>query len=213
MNVKKAILLVMPTALPHILVQGTPKQYFWIKISNKCFHWFPYNHLKANPGKCHLLLSSKTPTYVSIVDASLKTSTKETLLGIFIDSKLSFDQQVSSICGKASKKLHALGPICYLQVFLENVEHMKRKQYWVSIQLLYPNMNVHSRIMNNKINRIYEKALRLVYSDHVSSFDELITWKRQIIFYSSQEHSKSSYWTLQVFSWSFSKYHEKCLPS
>ena len=32
----------------------------------------------------------------------------------------------------------------------------------------------HSGIMNNKINRIHERALRLVYSDHVSSFDELL---------------------------------------
>ena len=31
-----------------------------------------------------------------------------------------------------------------------------------------------SRIMNNKINCIYERALSLVYSDHVSSFDELL---------------------------------------
>ena len=44
-----------------------------------------YNHLKVNPGKCHLLLSSKTPTDVSIGDASIKTSTKETLLGILIE--------------------------------------------------------------------------------------------------------------------------------
>ena len=32
----------------------------------------------------------------------------------------------------------------------------------------------HSRIMNGKINRIHERVLRLVYSDHVSSFDELL---------------------------------------
>ena len=32
----------------------------------------------------------------------------------------------------------------------------------------------HSKIMNNKINRIHERALRLVYSDHVSSFNELL---------------------------------------
>ena len=31
-----------------------------------------------------------------------------------------------------------------------------------------------SRGMNNKINRIPERALRLVYSDHVSSFDKLL---------------------------------------
>ena len=32
----------------------------------------------------------------------------------------------------------------------------------------------HSRTMNRKINRIHERALRLVYSDHISSFDELL---------------------------------------
>ena len=35
-------------------------------------------HLKANLGKCHLLLSFKTSIDVSITDASLKSSTKET---------------------------------------------------------------------------------------------------------------------------------------
>ena len=32
----------------------------------------------------------------------------------------------------------------------------------------------HSRTMNNKINRIHERALMLVYSNHVSSFVELL---------------------------------------
>ena len=32
----------------------------------------------------------------------------------------------------------------------------------------------HSRTMNGKIDRIHERALRLVYSDYVSSFDELL---------------------------------------
>ena len=86
-------------------------------ISNKLFHWFQYNHLKANLGKCHLLLSSKTPTDVSISDASLLTSTKETLLRILIDSEFSFDQHFPSICSKASKKLHALGDIASFMSF------------------------------------------------------------------------------------------------
>ena len=53
-------------------------------IFNKLFHWFQYNHLKANPGKFNLLLSSKTLSDVSIGDASLTTSIKETLLGILL---------------------------------------------------------------------------------------------------------------------------------
>ena len=33
---------------------------------------------------------------------------------------------------------------------------------------------LHSRTMNNKINRVHERALRLVYSDHASFFNELL---------------------------------------
>ena len=33
---------------------------------------------------------------------------------------------------------------------------------------------LHSRALNNKINRIYERALRTVYSDYKSSFSELL---------------------------------------
>ena len=80
-------------------------------IYNKLFYWFQYNHLKANPGECHLLLSSKTPTDISNGDASLMDSIIETLLEILTDSELSFDQHFSSICSKVSKKLHALGSI------------------------------------------------------------------------------------------------------
>ena len=32
----------------------------------------------------------------------------------------------------------------------------------------------HSRLINNKINRLHEKCLRIVYSDKTSSFEELL---------------------------------------
>ena len=32
----------------------------------------------------------------------------------------------------------------------------------------------HSRTLNNKINRLHEKALRIVYGDNKSKFDELL---------------------------------------
>ena len=142
-------------------------------VSNKRFHWFHYNHLKINPGKRHLFLSYKTPTDVSIGDASLTTSTKETLLGILIDSELSFDQHISSICSKASQKLHALGRIATFMSFNKRRTLMKA---FIESQFNYCPLiwMFHSRTMNNKINRIHERALRLVYSDHVSSFDELL---------------------------------------
>ena len=33
----------------------------------------------------------------------------------------------------------------------------------------------HSRQINHKINKLHERALRIVYSDHFSSFEELIS--------------------------------------
>ena len=32
----------------------------------------------------------------------------------------------------------------------------------------------HSRKLNNRINKIHERALRIVYNDDLSSFDELL---------------------------------------
>ena len=44
--------------------------------------------MKANPGKCHLLLSTKSPEVLSIDGIQITSSTTETLLGITNDSEL-----------------------------------------------------------------------------------------------------------------------------
>ena len=158
---------------PKFLWKEHPNRNFWIKISSKLFQWFQYNHLKANPGKCILILSFKTPTVVSIGDASIKTSTKETLLEILINSELSFDQHISSICSTDSKKLHALGRIATFMSFNKRRTLLKAfiESQFNCCPLLWM---FYSRTMNNKINRIHERALRSIYSDNVSSFDELL---------------------------------------
>ena len=115
----------------------------------------------------------QNPDLWSICDVSLKTSTKEILLEILIDSELSFDQHASFICSKASKKLHALGRIATFMSFKKRRTLMKT---CIESQFNYCHLiwMFHSRIINNKIKRIHERALRWVYSDHVSSFNELL---------------------------------------
>ena len=78
-------------------------------ISAKVFNWFDNNHMKANPGKCHPLLSTKSPEVVSIDGIQITSSTAETLLGITIDSELNFQNHLSAICNKVSRKINALG--------------------------------------------------------------------------------------------------------
>ena len=63
-------------------------------ISAKAFNWFGNNHMKANPVKCHLLLSTKRSEVVSIDGIQVTSSTAETLLGITIDSELNFESSI-----------------------------------------------------------------------------------------------------------------------
>ena len=81
--------------------------------------------MKANPGKCHLLLSTKSPDVVSIDGIQIKFSTAETLVGITIDSELNFDNHLSAICNKASRKINALGRIANY-MFLEKRRYVMK---------------------------------------------------------------------------------------
>ena len=141
--------------------------------SLKLFQWFENNHLKANPGKSHLLLSSKSSIEMFIDDQKIQSSTSETLLGVTIDSELNFEEHLSSICNRVSKKLIALARIANLMSF-EN----RRKIFKAFIESQFNYCPLiwmqHSRTFNNKINHIHERALRLVYSDYDSSFADLL---------------------------------------
>ena len=64
--------------------------------------------MKANPDKCHPLVTTNALTSISINGFQITNSTEELLLGIKLDRKLSFENHVSSLSKKASQKLHAL---------------------------------------------------------------------------------------------------------
>ena len=137
-------------------------------------NWIRNNGLKANPDKFHLILSDTNQDYSVRVDKfSIQNSTSEKLLGIKIDSKLTFDEHVSGICTKATQKLHALSRV-------SNFMNLKQRQTTMKAFILsqfgYCPLvwMFHSRKLNQRINRIHERALRIVYKDNVSSFSELL---------------------------------------
>ena len=69
--------------------------------------------MKVNPDKCHLLVSSDESCTAKIEDFSIKSSTEEKLLAVKFDSNLSFESHVTSLCKKASQKLHAFARISH----------------------------------------------------------------------------------------------------
>ena len=58
----------------------------------KTCEWFHHNDFKANPGKYHFLLSPLVDTPIKIMESTIKASKEEVLLGVRIDSDLTFKE-------------------------------------------------------------------------------------------------------------------------
>ena len=67
--------------------------------------------MKADSGKSHLLLSGTETTHVNFDGSIIKSSQREILLGINLDSELKFDYHANFMCKKAGQKLYALAQI------------------------------------------------------------------------------------------------------
>ena len=140
-------------------------------ISNIC-EWFHHNGFKANPGKFHFLLSPFVERPVKIMGSTIKASKEEVLLGVRIDSDLTFKEYVTSICSKANQKFHALTRVIKFMSLQKCRILMKS---FITSQFNYcPIVWIcHSRSLD-KVNHIHERALRIVYQDFQSSFSALL---------------------------------------
>ena len=145
----------------------------------KLFDWFSNNQMKANPDKCHLLTSATASIAIKIKDNEILNSESEKLLGVTID-KLNFNNHLQKVLKKANQKVHALARITpYMARITPYMSIPKRKLLMNSFFISQFNYCLlvwisHSRLMNNKINRLHERCLRIVYSDKTSSFEELV---------------------------------------
>ena len=70
--------------------------------SKTLFQWFADNQMKANPDKCHFICSSNLKTRIMIENGQIHNSIGEKLLGVFFDSKLTFQSHIDNICKKSS---------------------------------------------------------------------------------------------------------------
>ena len=137
------------------------------------FRWFKENHMKANPDKCHLLVTTNALTSVNINGFQITHSIEEKLLGIKFNSKLSFENHVSSLCKKASQTLHALARIVnYMNLFkqkaLMKTFVISQFNYCLLVWMF------HSRKLNHRISNIHERVFSVTYQDYKFTFLQLL---------------------------------------
>ena len=81
------------------------------ETSKSLFTWFDNNLMKSNADKCHLLVSSNEKVTIKIGSHEIANTKREKLLGVHLDSGLSFDYHISEICKNTSRKVCALARV------------------------------------------------------------------------------------------------------
>ena len=144
--------------------------------SNIVIKWFTDNFMKLNTDKCHLLIlgrNSNQQVTVNVGDSVIENTEEEKLLGVVIDKKLNFETHISTLCKKAGNKLSALARV---SGYMDTNKLKILMRAFVISQFHYCPLvwMFHSRHLNNKINRIHERVLRIVYKDYESNFNTLL---------------------------------------
>ena len=130
--------------------------------------------LKMNLDKCKLLVTNHSNEISLNIDQQLNTGGKSVkFLVVTIDNKLSFDEHISKLYKKASLKLHAPSRV---SSYLSTDKLKDILKAFIASQFGYCLLiwMFHSRALNHRINRIHERALKLVYKNPTLTFEELL---------------------------------------
>ena len=122
--------------------------------------------MKANQDKCHFLSSLDIRTKFLLHVCLLENSHSQKLLDVAIDRKLDFNEHVTYLCYKATRKIQASQEFSHIYPEKKTTFNECLFGY---CPLLWMN---HSRTLNKRINGLLKRELSLVYKDFPLSFSE-----------------------------------------
>ena len=147
-------------------------------LTENTISWFDQNHMIANSSKFHAIIIRKDRKdsegiEININGKVLKPESEVPLRGITLNNRLTFDIHIGNICKKAANQLNALKRLAYC------LNYMQRKiiaQSFITSNFNYCSVVWHFCSVKNlhKIECVQERALRFIYSDHSSSYNELL---------------------------------------
>ena len=144
---------------------------------NIAIKWFNDNGMQANLEKFQFMMISRDGNCsrsLILNDSTVIVSDDHVkVLGDVIGNKLNFSLHVSSICKKASRQLNALARISnYLDVSARRTIY----DSFVASNFNYCPLVWHfcGTTNNNKIEKIQERCLRIIYKDYESPIERLL---------------------------------------
>ena len=145
--------------------------------SEYVIEWFGTNQMQANPGKFQAIVLGKRGhgdcESFTIHDNTVKCEDSVKLLGVTIDYMLNFDLHISDICKKAARQINVL---CRLSRYLSTETKLLIYKSFVRSNFSYCPVVWHfcSKSSTDKMEKLQYRALRLVYNDFISSYEDLL---------------------------------------
>ena len=136
--------------------------------------WFQSNYLQANPDKFQFILYNSDDKYMLTINKNVKLESLDyvKLLGVTVDTKLTFTRHVDELCSKAGKKINMLRR-------LANVLTMEAKcllfQSFILSHFNFCPVVWHYCSMTDlrKVENIQKRALKIVFDDYSATYLQL----------------------------------------
>ena len=142
--------------------------------SEVAIRWFRDNYMEANASKFQsILLNEPTENYFYIDGTSIPSSEVVTLLGVTIDNRLTFTPHINKLCRRAAAQLSVLQR---LHKFLDFRSRLTVFKTFIRSHFSYCHIVWHfcGSVNTQKLERIQHRALKFVFNDRISSYEELL---------------------------------------
>ena len=149
--------------------------------------WFNDNCMKLNQDKYHFLISGNLieHLWIKVGDELIWASDEEKLLGVKIDKDPNFYSHLANLCKIVGQKVTVLARIAKLLSFYKRRIILKK---FIESQFSYCPLIWMFCSRNRKINHVHERALRLVYRDYNSTFEELLIQDKSVCIHHRNIH-------------------------
>ena len=147
-------------------------------LKNGCdniLNWVHTNEMEANPSKFQVMLSNDSNVPFKINDdVTITSEACVKLLGVFLDNKLTFNDHITHLCTKAAKQINVLQR---LKRMLDPDVKLLLYKAFISCHFNYCPVVWHAcgAVNTRKLEKLQYRALKFVFNDHSSTYDELLT--------------------------------------
>lgn len=158
--------------------------------TNFSVNWFDSNNMKANSKKFQCMILSRSGNLPDITftfgNTVLHPLSEVKILGVVLDQKLSFESHLNNLCRKVASKVNSM---FRLTKILNVSSKLKLYNAFIMSHLNFCSTIYHfcSVTKCRKLERLNERALRIVYNNYQLSYRELLKFSNQRTLYVKRE--------------------------